>query len=980
MTYVSSNVIQNNTQNVALSSTKQEIICIEIVTTGSNNPLSVTSFDFNTTGSTNAMADISNAKVYYTETNFSFATTNQFGTTLNSPNGNFTIAASQTLAEGTNYFWLTYDVQAGATLTNVVDAQCTALTVGTAKTPTETNPAGNRKIWYCSTNVSNTSEYIENFQLGTNINQNSFFSTNGYEDYTSQSTDILINTPVNFSVGIKNIFTFDQILIWADLNNDGDFKDANENLHTSATSGLPTPYTGTITIPVTANLGSTTLRIRLHDTSNGPNTTPCGNSVYGEVEDYTINIIAPEINLTGNSVTIANGDATPTTADHTDFGNVTMSSNLVRTYTIQNTGTANLTISVIAISGANSELFTVGGITLPATISASSSTTFTVTYAPTSIGLHTATVTLTNTDNDEGTYDFAIRGMGINSAGLWQGDVSDDWFDAANWNGGLTPDGTCSGGTGADIDVVIPNVKSINSAYSFPVIRNGASNIAYCNNLEIQAGAILTIEADGKLTVCNTLENNASASGLVIKSNSSSTGSLIQNSGAVPATVQRYMSALNWHLTYPTTDAVPIKKYIVGNTSIYSYDETTDDYWNTTINFGTNGQTFASGISNPNNGYFYYNYTNQTLNLEGGNLVATDKNFPVTYTTNGHLVTDLVNVPEIGNMAYSNFAGWNLIGNPYASTIDWNFATGADYSSIENGIYIWDGSSKNYKYYMNGGTAYTSIAINQYDATCRYIAAGQGFFVKAKNNGTITIPKDARTHTTQNFWKTDEKQTPELIRIQIVKNGFIDETAIWLANEATQGHDADFDLYKRFSMNTDVPQIYTFNNTGNLFALNTLPKVSEHKIIPIGVYIGASGEHTIQFTENNISGFNIYLEDKLLNKTINTKTVNSYTFSSATGLIIDRFVLNFYSNDETIVENNFTNVYPNPSNGKFIIEINKISNYHCIVKDLLGKTVIERNDSYSEIEIDLSAYAKGVYVLIIEFDDNTFVTKKLIVK
>jgi len=49
-----------------------------------------------------------------------------------------------------------------------------------------------------------------------------------------------------------------------------------------------------------------------------------------------------EINVQGNGNTIADGDVTPTASDFTDFGNIPTGNNLVRTYTIQNNGTANL--------------------------------------------------------------------------------------------------------------------------------------------------------------------------------------------------------------------------------------------------------------------------------------------------------------------------------------------------------------------------------------------------------------------------------------------------------------------------------------------------------------------------------------------------------------------------------------------------------------------------------------------------------------
>lgn len=145
MTYVSSTTTQTNVSNVATNTTNQQVIGIEIVTTGALNPLNVTSFTLNTNGTTN-VADIANAKLWYTGTSSTFATTTQVGSTVAAPNGSFPITATQALAEGTNYFWLTYDVPCSATATNVIDAECNSLTVGSAQTPTVQAPAGSRTI------------------------------------------------------------------------------------------------------------------------------------------------------------------------------------------------------------------------------------------------------------------------------------------------------------------------------------------------------------------------------------------------------------------------------------------------------------------------------------------------------------------------------------------------------------------------------------------------------------------------------------------------------------------------------------------------------------------------------------------------------------------------------------------------------------------------------------------------------------------
>lgn len=147
MTYQSSNCYQI-TDPTGKGLTNQVILRIEVVTSGSNNPLSATSFSLSTTGTTNTN-DISNAKLFYTGTSNTFSTSNQFGSTVNNPSGTFTINGSQQLQNGTNYFWLTYDIASNATVGNVVDATCNSITIGgTGRTPTTTSPSGSRTITY----------------------------------------------------------------------------------------------------------------------------------------------------------------------------------------------------------------------------------------------------------------------------------------------------------------------------------------------------------------------------------------------------------------------------------------------------------------------------------------------------------------------------------------------------------------------------------------------------------------------------------------------------------------------------------------------------------------------------------------------------------------------------------------------------------------------------------------------------------------
>jgi hypothetical protein len=112
----------------------------------------------------------------------------------------------------------------------------------------------------------------------------------------------------------------------------------------------------------------------------------------------------PNIAVNGNAVCIIDGDATPAASDDTDFGT---GNPVIRTFTINNTGTATLTITNVVISGVNASEF---AATQPVslTVPGGGSTTFTVTFTAATNGAKNATVTVNNDDGDEAAYDFAV--------------------------------------------------------------------------------------------------------------------------------------------------------------------------------------------------------------------------------------------------------------------------------------------------------------------------------------------------------------------------------------------------------------------------------------------------------------------------------------------------------------------------------------------------------------------------------------------
>lgn len=121
----------------------------------------------------------------------------------------------------------------------------------------------------------------------------------------------------------------------------------------------------------------------------------------------------PQISVLGNTLRIADGDLTPSTTDGTDFGSAAASGvTTSQTFTLESIGTTvlDLGLNAVSISGSHASDFMV--TTQPApTVAVGATTTFTITFDPSALGVRTATVSITH--NATGApHTFAIQGTG----------------------------------------------------------------------------------------------------------------------------------------------------------------------------------------------------------------------------------------------------------------------------------------------------------------------------------------------------------------------------------------------------------------------------------------------------------------------------------------------------------------------------------------------------------------------------------------
>jgi hypothetical protein len=333
MTYVSSTTSQPSISTVETNSANNAIVKVEVVMSATGAPVNATSFDVATTGTT-ALADITNLKVWYTGSSSTFAATTQFGATVAAPAATQAVTGAQLLTNGSNYFWVTYDIASAATIANVVDGEVTSVTVGAPQTPTVTSPAGTRliRVPYCPMAATNTSdEEIGGVTFGS-LTNNAACATlapgagsvaDKYSNYSGlPATNVLRGSSVPLSLTLFECGTgtyTSSVAAYIDYNSDGDFTDAGEQVFTSInfTGVLATNggiiKSGTVNIPCTAVIGETRLRIAYGEQATAP--TSCGTVSWGEVEDYTINIIDNPVAFNSSTAMQVSGVVAPGTTD-----------------------------------------------------------------------------------------------------------------------------------------------------------------------------------------------------------------------------------------------------------------------------------------------------------------------------------------------------------------------------------------------------------------------------------------------------------------------------------------------------------------------------------------------------------------------------------------------------------------------------------------------------------------------------------------
>ncbi|MEI8046157.1 MAG: T9SS type A sorting domain-containing protein, partial [Bacteroidota bacterium] len=249
-----------------------------------------------------------------------------------------------------------------------------------------------------------------------------------------------------------------------------------------------------------------------------------------------------------------------------------------------------------------------------------------------------------------------------------------------------------------------------------------------------------------------------------------------------------------------------------------------------------------------------------------------------------------------------NRVGWNLLGNPFSSAIDWDLT---DHSSIDASVYVWN------------GTQYVSWNGTTGALTGGIIPAENAFFAKTMVNGTsLSIPLFSRVHSGIGFYKS---AITDLLELTVDGNSYTDKTFVHFNNQATAGFDMQYDAYKLFG-NSNTPQLYSMI-TGDVLSINELP-MAGNEVVNLGFKCNTTGIYTVsaQGTDNFLSSVPVFLQDMKLDVTQDLRLNPVYSFSyvagenenrfrllflDATGMKEDvKFVIYVYSFDKTVVIEN----------------------------------------------------------------------------
>jgi hypothetical protein len=418
---------------------------------------------------------------------------------------------------------------------------------------------------------------------------------------------------------------------------------------------------------------------------------------------------------------------------------------------------------------------------------------------------------------------------------------------STNWSLGSTP------ANGSDIIV---------SGGTLTVDQN-----ATLANIEVLSGATLSVNAGKQLTATTQIINNGTIN---LNSDANGTATFIDQTGTsvVAATVQQFVTGTSdtniprgwWYVSSPVSNAKADVFIPDGSNCKFGYwDEASCTYPQITDN---------TNLLNKGQGYVFYNPGNDAAISFTGTLNTGDITVYPTRTGTSNLAR-----------------GFNLVGNPYPSFLDWNAATK---TNVRNTIWYrtWaTGGGMTFDTY--DGTTGTANGVN--GQVSNFIPPMQGFWVKVNadgDNASVVFHNADRSHKDQSTAtnrlrvKAQTNDAPGIVRLRVSNGVNADETILVADPNALDAADS-YDSPKMKNNNSEIPEIFTVAGTEEM-VINHLNNFSVGKELTLGFRPGKVSDFSIAANaiSNVSSDLKVVLVDNLTKATYDLTDGSAYTFST----------------------------------------------------------------------------------------------------
>ncbi len=472
-----------------------------------------------------------------------------------------------------------------------------------------------------------------------------------------------------------------------------------------------------------------------------------------------------------------------------------------------------------------------------------------------------------------------------------------------------------------ELNGVLDNTGAIFGTISFGGATSRYIKLGEVDNVEMNTTGTIELSNDATIYKRLTLTSGTFNTGsfkLTLNSDASTTALIDDKGGLFVGTIsaERFVQNTTGHhfLSAPVysptvgqiNDDIPLDLAAAPFPNIYYYDETDPslDY-----EVGWVAPTSLSHTMNEGEGYtVYFNaFAGITLDIEG---------VPITGSLSRGLTYTAGSNPP--NNATSP-QGWNFVGNPYPSPIDFDLLMSGASNSIQRGYYTWDPVTKSYNSYVGGISSPSSFTKN--------IHSMQGFWVRVDAAATLNFNNSCRINDpsvmTTPFLKSSPLTMP-IVRLSMVGLTSTCETVVVLRDQATKNFDSDYDAHFLKSEQANRVDLASDVN-GSMIRINALPNdLSKNISIPLTNKVSLDSNYSIKINEfeNFPAHAELYLEDKELNIFYPIGT-DAYLFNGSPSDRSDRFVLH-------IVVDGTINTEQIAQEDQFLVDVFRCSDNLCL--------------------------------------------------